>query len=267
MKRLKKEKKAQITVFVLIGLVLLLIITLAIYYKTDIIKKITETEIFEPVMLSSEAESVKKDAQGCITNILEEGLFLLGLQGGYISLEGVKYTELTRVALLYSLPDLKGTAYAYYNNANNIPSEKLVIRSLTSYMNENVPKECKKDIEGVSYGRFNSKITLEDTKVIVTADWPITVKKGDTETKIKELIINIPVRLKILLPTLKRMVDEQMMVSKEEICLNCWTRIAESNEMQVNAQKIGEDTLFSITDEKSQIMGTNYMFILALKLK
>lgn len=235
-------------------------------FKYDVFKKVSNVEIFKPSLLDIEVENVEKDSQSCMTDVLEEGLFVLGLQGGYISLDGVKHTNVTNDFIFFFWPGLEGTAYSYYGNSNKVPSVDMVVKGLTSYLDENVPQKCKTDREGVSYGDFKSEVLINDEGVVVNADWFVTVRKENAESKIRKLTVKMPVRLKVLLALFRQMVDDQVKASKEKICLNCWTRLAVDNGLELKIQTFGEDTLFFLLDKKSKIAGGDYPFLLVLML-
>lgn len=263
---ISKLKKGQVTLFVIFGLLILAAIAIIVSYKSDTIQKIANVEIFKPSLLDLEVENVEKEVQSCVTDVLEGGLFLIGLQGGYISLEDVKYTNLTHELLMPYWPELQGTAYSYYGNTNKIPSVQTVTKSLTSYLDKNVPQACKTDREGVTYGIFKSEVLLKDTEVLVNINWDVTVKKDNVESKISKMIVKSPVRLKVLLTLLKQMVDDQMKASKEKLCLSCWGKTAASNNIELKIRTLGKDTLFFLLDSKSEIAGGDYPFMLALML-
>ena len=263
---LDKSKKGQVTLFVILGLIILLAIILVVSFKSDTVEKIKSVQIFKPSLIEIEAENVKAEAEGCMTDVLEGGLFLIGLQGGYISVDGMEYTNITYELLLPYWPGMEGTVYSYYGNTNRIPSVQMAAEGLSSYLDEHVPRLCKTEKEGVDYGNFKSEVLITDVEVVVNADWDVTVRKENAEAKIEKMTIKVPVRLKVLLTLFRQMVDDQIEASKEKLCVSCWSRVASYNNLEIRTQELGKDTIFLIFDSKSKIAGGDYPFMLALML-
>ena len=87
MKYKKKEnKKAQITVFVILGLIIVLLSVLGYYYRNQIINSLKEKGLLETVVLPSEVRKIEELVNLCINDITKSGLEIIGQQGGYIVL-------------------------------------------------------------------------------------------------------------------------------------------------------------------------------------
>lgn len=220
----------------------------------------------EDLKVSSETD------EDCVKKITEKGILLMSLQGGYISLKGIPSTSTIRNILKSVYPNLsipiEGTAYAYHNNSNQLPSIEAVKKSLELYLKENIPKDCKAERGAKNQGHF-FKVSLDDSKIRVDASWIVNITQGEAQGKVflREIRTEVPVRLKGFLNIVRKMVDEQMRASQRDVCLSCWTLIAHDNNLKVEIQKIDEDTFFLITDKSSKIMGKDYEFIFAIQLK
>ena len=264
------------TVFVIIGIVIAVAVALLLYFRADVSDALAGIEVFKPAPLTADAQNVKDSLESCAAVVLESGLISLGIQGGYISIEGIPASTVLKSAVLDSSWSYKGTAYGYFSSTNRIPSAEAAGKELATFLNTNIPLYCKGAKEGVTYAdKATSKVTVGSSKVNAEVKWVITVKKGETESKIRSLSAESPVRLGALLPIIKQMVDEQVKASKSEVCLSCWTKIAADNSLKVDIQKTGDDTFFMITDTKSRSLGNEklelpgrdfYIFGTALKL-
>ncbi|PIN77319.1 hypothetical protein COV16_06930, partial [Candidatus Woesearchaeota archaeon CG10_big_fil_rev_8_21_14_0_10_34_8] len=72
---IKNHKKAQVTVFIILGLIILLVTGILIYFSTEVFKYAGLDEQFVPVA---------KYTEQCIEDVASQGIFLAGMQGGYI---------------------------------------------------------------------------------------------------------------------------------------------------------------------------------------
>ena len=77
-------KRGQVTVFVIIGLVLVVAIGLVFMYKDKIIT--TQEKLGEGVALSESEQEVQVIVENCLEETAKEAIILLGYQGLYIEL-------------------------------------------------------------------------------------------------------------------------------------------------------------------------------------
>ena len=79
------EKKGQVTIFIILGILLLVITGVMFYFKT-----LTVTETFEtegrPVVATVPQEfiAIQEYTETCLSSISEQGIKILGQQGGHI---------------------------------------------------------------------------------------------------------------------------------------------------------------------------------------
>ena len=74
------EKRAQVTLFVIIGLLLLAVVSLILFNLNNLKVK---SEIVETTKLPSDVEVIRQDIELCFKEAGENALILIGLQGGY----------------------------------------------------------------------------------------------------------------------------------------------------------------------------------------
>lgn len=92
------SKKAQVTLFVIIGLVILLGISL-VFFLTRVVS--IDEPNFDPNDVSIETRPAQLLVTSCLESSMNEGLQLLGSQGGYITPPTVKYPSYTSKSVLY----------------------------------------------------------------------------------------------------------------------------------------------------------------------
>ena len=76
-------KKAQITLFIIIGVVALMTFGMLMYSQSGV-RKISEQDFLASATLSEDLKPVYQYVASCLLNSTNEALFLLGKQGGYI---------------------------------------------------------------------------------------------------------------------------------------------------------------------------------------
>ncbi|MDP2908644.1 MAG: hypothetical protein Q8N77_02445 [Nanoarchaeota archaeon] len=256
-------KNGQVTAFVIIGIVLAAVITLSFIFKESIAEQASKIGL-KQIMMSKEAKKVQSDMQACIGDIAELGLITMGLQGGYSTIDSrVMHTE-TQTKINYIPYD--GTAYSYFKGQNLVPTKEIMEKQLAYFVTSNIDT-CENPYEDmeVSYGKTTAMATLQKEKISLNVNTEVKIKKGTAESGFKSITLNMPVRLGTVQEVANEIVTKQIKISEEDICVSCVARIAAENDVGVEIDKIGEDVFYLITDEKSRIADTNFMFVLANK--
>lgn len=256
-------KKGQVTLFVILGLVVIAIIAGIAFYKESIYIKLGEMGLVKEAALPPQIENIKQQTQQCIETLSENALFLIGLQGGYIELTSrIKHSTLLVTPEDY---DYKGTAYHYYEDKNLVPSTDTMSNELSNYISTNL-KGCSKEVEGfdLEYGsRTKIKTKVSDKKIEFNMYWPITIKKEENEYNIGSFKFSTPARLEELRSIVNDIAEQQVESETKEVCLSCLTDISAANDIKIEVQGIEEDTFYMITDEKTETSKGFYTFIMA----
>lgn len=257
-------KKGQITIFVIIGLILAVLIILGFVFKDNIIKQVSKVEIAKGLTMSREARKVQSDMEGCLKEVSELGLVVLGLQGGYTILDSrVHYTDTSTT--LNFIP-YSGTAYSYFKGQNLVPTKEVMEKQLASFIVSDM-FSCEnkyKDFE-VNYGEPNALVSIQEEKIKVDLEMDIKIKKDTTESGFKNVRIDLPVRLGTIQAMADKLVEKQIKTSEEDLCVSCISRIAEENDIEVDVNKINEDIFYSLTDRNSKVANYDYIFMIANK--
>ncbi|MBM3200068.1 hypothetical protein FJZ53_03950, partial [Candidatus Woesearchaeota archaeon] len=75
-------KKAQVTAFVIIGIVIVGLVVTSFAFKDQIVEQASKMEITKGLTMSKEAQKVQLETQQCVSQLTELGLIVMGLQGG-----------------------------------------------------------------------------------------------------------------------------------------------------------------------------------------
>lgn len=208
------KKKGQITIFIIIGLVILLLIGVLTYYMTR--EKVT-TEL-PRITIPEEAKEISDLLTVCVKSKTVEGLKKIGLSGGFIDQRVLRSNFFNpteeKANSLEFLPNNK-VAYWSYMSAKNtcaktgsckfakIPPITLdkIKEDLENYVLQKF-NDCKEKLKSLEewqieeLGKEELEILFTDEEVGVHLKYPIRVSKGSTSTDLTELMIPIRLRFK-----------------------------------------------------------------------
>jgi hypothetical protein len=232
-------KKSQVTIYIIIGIIVLIVFLsmfwLAKQYGIMKGEGITGRDL-------NLVETYVKD---CITFVGQYDLYLLGLQGGYTTFPSNNF---------FSDEQIK-TGYAYQNNQNTLAEIYEMEQQLSNYMNTNLPN-CinlyflkEKHNLDVELEEPITKVTIGREDILFTVEWPIEISKGSTKTEISEPFKRIiPLRLSYLHDLAEGFVQEKINTGRV-LCLDCMG----DKHISVTALPYEDSTLFVIKDSKNLI--------------
>lgn len=215
-----KSTKGQVTVFIIIGIILVLV-SLFTYY---LIQQVTVQEVTaggRPVLerVPQEFQSIQAFTESCIQSTGETALLLLGQQGGYIDttplgeFSETNPTEGNGVVL----GDLQ-VPYWHFNSAPN-RGNKVVFSShqpslhqsgaelsiesqLNSYLEAKLP-ECLNDYQlflqqgfDVQRGDIEAKTSVTNQGVQFLVEIPLELRKGESTVSPELFYAEVPLKLK-----------------------------------------------------------------------
>jgi len=202
-------KKAQVTAFIIIGLIVLISVILFIYFKSVLLTS--------PEPITDEIKPINLYIEECIQDSAKSAITLIGAQGGFIKIPyNIDYNQAK-----YINPDKIGIVklpYWYYKGNRHSPSVFSVERDISLYITESV-KNCIDDFSDFK-PQFNitelkeMKIStfLNKNDVTIVMDYPISIKyKGDSSsTKIERFSTVIDVRLRTLIEHSNKLLDQEL---------------------------------------------------------
>ncbi|MBI2147850.1 hypothetical protein HYU19_05265 [Candidatus Woesearchaeota archaeon] len=191
------SKRGQITIFILIGILILVAAAAYLYYQRASVG-LPEVEKIPAAFLP-----VREYVEGCIRSTAEQGADIMGLQGGYIavpphiSANPYSYLPLTQDRGL-KVP------YWYYEGVSRIPSLENMGTDLAAYVDENVqyclgglePLKELFDIEVQSAPSSAAVIASDAVAVVTKMPIKARVKGSGEETTILSYSSSLPVSLK-----------------------------------------------------------------------
>ena len=180
-----KNKRGQITIFILLGLILLIGFSLVIYLKSGEVKEF-ETRKISGLPLS--LAPVKNYIDLCIEEVAVPGIYLLANKGGYIyDYEKILLTEEVQPA--YHLEYEKEVA----------PTKEFMENELSKFISDSL-KLCLNNLNDfnyydLEYGNTEVKTKIEQNNVLVEINYPITIIHGNSKITVSDFKKEISIRL------------------------------------------------------------------------
>jgi len=238
------KKRGQLTLFIIIGILILFLVSVSIYYMLQTQDDIP-TDIFD-----HNENPVKQFVVSCIERVGEEAIVEMGLKGGFIYLpEGMKRSPSSYLSVdpqgIYNIP------YWYYGGIDNIPKREAMQAEITRYVNENL-MAC--------LGDFSEMDKLYDVSP--------KLKRGETEPVIKTVtkIASKDVVLTVTLPLeLKNKVNAKIITFNEyrallDVELNDIFKYARELISHENSEMFMENITLDLMAMNSDIPFTNIEF-------
>lgn len=211
-------KKAQVTLFVIIAILIIAIILLILWQQG----------IFSGKMASSDIAKVKSYIQDCLELKTQDAILFIARQGGYNTLPEAHINFLE-----------EKTAYYWKDNQTLIPSIMTVESELASILDVKASECLKMPGYVITPSRCKSTFEIKDT-VKALFECPATVQKGAATTQIKDFSIEVNAPVKKMLDVSNEVVNEY----KKQIgylCVECIDKIALDNNVTVRAVPITKE--------------------------
>ncbi|MBI4145865.1 hypothetical protein HY489_00850 [Candidatus Woesearchaeota archaeon] len=189
--------KAQITIFIILGIVLLLSVGIVVYF----VQTRERAELEKAVVVPEDVRQVYDFVSECVNQVSKEGIILMGEQGGYLYLPGI--IERTPTAYVQSDPfGVVKTPFWYLDGEDRTPSLDGMQRDLALWVKQGLT-DCVDNFAAFTgafqvapKGDIVPVIGITDEEVLVQVNWPLEVSTKERTTDIKEFFARHDVRLK-----------------------------------------------------------------------
>jgi len=247
------NKKGQVTIFIIVGIVLLIAFSLIFFLKVKITSSVEDT-------FRTNTESIEYYIKNCIKISAEESIMYTASQGGYANTKEPLYNFYWR-----EIP------YYMYENENTMPSKQTIEEEISRYIDYRLPlclsnltnfEEQGYDIE---IGEPESKTIIALNDVFTEVNYPIEIKKGDFIKRLGRFNTKIPVRLGKIYDVIYNLTEEQV-ADPNYICLSCMTEKCIENDFEIKTTVQERGTIvYILIDENSKINDLPYMIVYAYK--
>lgn len=246
-----QSKRGQLTVFVIIGVVIVAVVAILLYLKSVAVEK----EEVVPVDIAP----IKLYVEKCLEETAKDAVLIIALQGGYYILPEKSLNFLN----IYS-------PYYLYEGEVFLPTIEMIENELSFYCMFNL-RDC---IDLETFSERGYEITIEIPEVTVTiapkeiffdVDMPVTIKTEDEEQTISRFSTDVETELMKLYNAASEYIDYQ---SKEPsfFAVSDAVEISSKNDIIFKGWIIeNEDFVFSFIDNNSMIKNRPLTFNLAIK--
>jgi hypothetical protein len=241
------QKKGQVTAFIIIGIVALIIIGALFYFRSYKYSG----EYTPPNM-----EETRKYVTACLKDTAEGALLLAGFQGGVIYFGDV----LPNIETSYSY-----STYWYDSGIDSSVSTDFMENEIRRYIEEEMDSRCIKNFEALhqklSAGNISADVKINPSGVDVSLNYPVTLTEGDKTSTISQFSVQVPARVSEAVDIANKIV--QMEIKDPD---NIYISELGDQDLMVSSYSYSDDIiLYSIIDEQNKVQGINYKLIFANK--
>lgn len=242
-------KKAQLTMFIIVGVFLAILIGVLIYSGTTKRQAEKEERIRESVEFPSELQPVGVFVQGCLEQEAEKTINVTALQGGRPMAPRHPYVW-----------ENMTLSHGYYMGLNELPTLEEMQNEMAGHLklklNDCIAslKDFKAKGMDLEYGNFEPKFIVAPDNVIVDLNFPITLKKETGEVKIEKFSAEIPSRLGYLHDAAYKIVEEDVRTDGKVTIyyitkFGLWLHLYELDEFlfvfDINREKVTDDRIIN----------------------
>ena len=254
------NKKSQIVIFVLLGLILLI----GFGFISHLNNNIKDTEIKKVTNVQFDISSIKLYVENCIQNTAKNALILIGKQGGYYETK---------------------TPYIHYNNfyrpyylieGLDYPSLSYIEEEISKYIKEKLPSclnglnEFKKQGFEINLGALNIHTSSSYNEVYIKTQMQLEIKKDDYAYQLNDFANTIKIPLGKIYNVSREIINLQLK-DKNKLCLSCLNDLIESSGIYIDIFNYVNNTLiFDLRAYNTSISSDNYTsynFTFAVKYK
>ncbi len=194
-----KQKKAQITIFIIIGIILLLTVALFIFLRQEI-------TFFRPrEVVPPELVPVVNFMDNCLNELGTEAAHIIGSTGGYIEFpESIKQDPFASISLAPFDIERARIPFWYYEGQRRVPTLEFIEDQMNHYIEDNY-RECinnltefKQQYNITELGPLIIRIKLEEENTPIELSFPLEIadRLGKRIAKIETRTVTLPFRIK-----------------------------------------------------------------------
>jgi len=204
------KKKGQITIFIIIGIILLLSIGVGLYFYQ---KRVT-APIRSIVAVPEDVQQIYDYVATCTSQIAKDGLILQGTQGGYIDVPPI--IQKNPNAFIAADPaGIAKTPLWYYEGEDRTPTLEFQQRELAVYVKQNLPAcvgnfmSFKDRFEIIPKSDIIPVITYTEEEVIVEIKWQLDIRVQGRPTQLDAFVVSFPLKYKAMYELAKQTMETE----------------------------------------------------------
>lgn len=250
------NKKAQVSMAMIIGVTLVLIIGLGFYLRATSFEEDSGAKVEDSLI----SRPVKLFIDSCVEETLKDGILFTGKQGLYYELPEP-----------YSINAVQKTTYYFLLGAYLFPTIETQQEELGRYIDEQLFfclrnfKSFRDQGYDIEFGEISSSTTITNKMVIAKVIFPVKLTLEGSTSTISEYNAEVQANILRLRNDVESFMNEQML-EPGSICMSCLLDTAIENDYTARLNQIPPDEfIFTITDETTMIEGEPYQLTFANK--
>ena len=250
------KKRGQITVFLAIGVVLLLLVATLLFINSRVTKENLSTELQAPETLQLRPQ-LRLYVESCLRDVLEPGVYLLGIQGGVI------YPDDPQTVLL---PENAMINYVSLNGINQLSTVKMeqdlarFVEESIDYCVEDLSVFAQRGIKVEKKGTPQVDVTITQNNVEARLDYEFRAEDGDDSATIDSFSAEVPIQLGKVVKEVEEIVKNQ----KKD--LNSVNLAKKTEDYNIALFPFDTSTfVYSISDKNSVIDDAPFTMMFALR--
>ncbi|MBW2980897.1 hypothetical protein KY360_05770 [Candidatus Woesearchaeota archaeon] len=236
------QKRAQVTVFIIVGIIIASIFGFVYFSKSRVTENEEEGVVEETVEFKFDVTPIQTYIESCLAQVSEEGVWILGTHGGYIDPDGNPFYG-EEGNILSESTTYQGDKIPYYSDGSEThtyPFLAQIEEKLSRYII--VEFERCLDFSAFEDMGFNitkpdlnyqsvdfildilpvdSRVSINRGDVVVKIEYPITIRKEDSVTKLSDFRISLPIRLGAIYYSMSSLVTKIIDLQTYNIAPEC----------------------------------------------
>jgi hypothetical protein len=192
-----KHKKSQLSLFIIVGLIVLFAIFFILYARITAVRNQVTQPLSNEILAKQAAETIQTHVQNCLESVSTNAIIVMGQRGFYLT-----------DAITYNLsfdPELPITVL-FDKDISRLPSKQQIAEKITFFItNDNVgvphcinKEYISKIAPGATFGALTASAEVQQQKIVITLHYPISFKMGTQSMALEEYSYLAPVRLGII---------------------------------------------------------------------
>ncbi len=264
--RISPSKRGQVTIFIILGILLVLALILVIALKQEVVT-------FKPgEIIPTQKGKIENFISTCIEQVGEEALLKIGVQGGYIDIP----EEISANAELYLKTSLATTLpYWAYGPNTNIPSLIQIQNRIDRYVEQHVQRclfgmqAFQENYDLIEKSDITATTEITDKNVLFNVHWDVEIrnKAGEVVTELIEHQGASRVKLKKMHALAERIINKEMETLKLEDITQDLIALEHSNVPVAGIDISCSKKVWDVEDVKQTLLDLVRINVRELKIK
>lgn len=239
------EKRGQVSIFVIVGVVLVILIAIVLYLNQ------TRGLLVAPEkFLQSQKEVIQDHIEDCVTERVGPGVILLGEQGG--NFDPANHIRYQGKRVKYFCQNIIGDRRCL----NSVPPLETIQNELQTFLefeiNDCIDRTLLDELQGVNVNAgesINVNTDLEGEKALITVDWDVSFEKGGSVVELDQVRTAVEAPLEDLHSVARDVVQAHASAGEFDQLIYM---LQKQGAYEINVDKPFPDTIYKVNKKNSE---------------